>query len=575
MADAANKPVRIESIETVKNLTTEYSTNLRDHFPFAEIRGNQAPALDKLAQWLQDPTKKFFILEGPTGFGKSPVDIACASHAKTTPGYGQFQQGAYILTPQKTLAEQYMKDFSSMGLVELKGRANFTCQRHTHGEEVADCEAGAMMNEATGLEKCDNCPYRIAKDIFVANPFGTTNFAYYLNETLHAGELENRNLLVLDEGHNTEDQILTLTDTTIKEWRCNEYGVGKLPIFNEGENEKVLQWLDKVFAPAAVEHGSKLSESFRATRDEERAKYAKKIKALDNFMQRINMFRNAADQSEWYCWSDWNAKRRMGTGDLYIKPLTARLFADDMLFNKAQKILITSATILDFGTFMQNLGISRQNAVTMAVNSEFPVENRPIFYNPVGSMSYNNGIKTDHIDVTLPKMAREIEKLLTRYAANKGIIHTNSYKINKYIVDYLKTTQHASRVITHDSAKGAREKAQADHINSPEPTVLISPSMTEGLDLKDDLSRFQILCKVPYPALDPYVRARMRRTGGQEWYAWQTSLKLVQATGRSNRHKNDQADTYILDSDFAQFIGKNNRRLPKYWLDAIVWPQVA
>ena len=34
---------------------------------------------------------------------------------------------------------------------------------------------------------------------------------------------------------------------------------------------------------------------------------------------------------------------------------------------------------------------------------EFPIQNRPIFYRPVGSMSYNDGVKTDHIDITLPK----------------------------------------------------------------------------------------------------------------------------------------------------------------------------
>ena len=122
MADTAEKLVQI------KDLTRENSPNLRDHFPFSEIRGNQNPALDKLAQWIQGP-KKFFILEGPTGFGKSPVDIACASHAKTLPGFGTFERGAYILTPQKSLAEQYMKDFKDMGLVELKGRSNYHCDK--------------------------------------------------------------------------------------------------------------------------------------------------------------------------------------------------------------------------------------------------------------------------------------------------------------------------------------------------------------------------------------------------------------------------------------------------------------
>jgi Rad3-related DNA helicase len=560
----------IVQIEPTKNLTTERSTNLRDHFPFAEVRGNQGPTLDKLAKWNQS-SEKFFILEGPTGFGKSPVDICEASYAKTMPSYGQYQPGAYILTPQKTLAEQYMRDFSSMGLVELKGRSNYPCSKWTQitGEPV-DCEVGAALDESEE-EKCGCCPYRIDKDIFMSKPFGTTNFAYYLNETNHAGQLQNRNMLILDEGHNTEDQILSLTDTIIKQSRCDDYGAGKLPVFDSGDNEKVLMWLDNTFVPAANAHYSKLAKSFREARDEDRVKILRKQKALEKFLVRINMFRNSADPGEWFAWSDVQEYRGKvtGTGDLYIKPLTARLFADSMLFSKAQKVLITSATILDFETFMRNLGIARDDAQILAVDSEFPVENRPIFYRPCGSMSYNNGRKSDHIDRTLPLMAVEIEALLTRYIAKKGIIHTNSYKVNRYIVNYLMSTSHAFRIITHDNSKGAREAAQAQHMTSKEPTVLISPSMTEGLDLKDDLSRFQIVCKVPYPALDPYVRARMKRD--PSWYSWQTGLKLVQGTGRSIRSKIDRAHTYILDSDFADFIQRNNRTMPKWWVDSIIW----
>lgn len=555
-------------IAPVKDLRYEKSPNLRDHFPFSEVRANQEHTLDRLQKWNNNPRKKFFVLEGPTGFGKSPVDIAEASFAKVMPTFGMFEPGAYVLTPQKSLAEQYMKDFEPMGLVELKGRANYLCDKWTQleGQDV-DCETGAMMNDANGLEdKCEYCPYRAAKDRFMANPFGTSNYSYFLNETNHAGQLANRNVLILDEGHNTEDQILSLTDTKITQKKCDEYGVaGKLPIFDAGDINGVLAWLDRVFIPATVVHGNDLAKKFRTARDEERLKYARKLNGLDRFVQRVNLFRNSADPGEWFAWSDWDEQKRgdKGTGDLIIKPLTARLFADELLFSKAQKVLITSATILDFQTFMRNLGIDPADCETLAVDSEFPVENRPIFYSPIGDMSYKN------IDRTLPLMAPAVEALIRRYATKKGIVHTNSYKINRYIVQYLMGTDQASRIITHDNSKGAREAAIEKHLTSTEPTVLISPSMTEGLDLKEDLSRFQIICKVPYPALDPYVRARMKRD--PDWYQWQTALKLVQATGRSVRSKTDRAHTHILDAGFANFIKLNNRKMPKYWINSIIW----
>jgi Rad3-related DNA helicase len=213
---------------TVKNLISEKSADLRDHFPFNTIRENQNETLDKLAIWNKS-NKKFFILEAATGFGKSPINIAEASWAKTSKG--QFKPGAYILTPQKTLAQQYMTDFEPLGLVELKGRTNYTCASWSKqmGDRV-NCEDGASMNEAQRKKisdqdknpseepdnfvdqnpspeepddfvdqnpspevRCGSCPYRIAKDKFMHYPFGTTNFAYYLYESNLSGQLPRRN----------------------------------------------------------------------------------------------------------------------------------------------------------------------------------------------------------------------------------------------------------------------------------------------------------------------------------------------------------------------------------------------
>jgi ATP-dependent DNA helicase DinG len=88
------------------------------------------------------------------------------------------------------------------------------------------------------------------------------------------------------------------------------------------------------------------------------------------------------------------------------------------------------------------------------------------------------------------------------------------------------------------------------------PTVLISPSLHTGLDLKDELSRFQIITKVRYPnKSDRWTNAK--RNKDTEWYYWQTALKLIQAYGRSVRSKDDWAKTYILDSAFGYFVKRN------------------
>ena len=106
-------------------------------------------------------------------------------------------------------------------------------------------------------------------------------------------------------------------------------------------------------------------------------------------------------------------------------------------------------------------------------------------------------------------------------------------------------------------------------MRSEKPTVLLSPSMTEGVDLKGDLSKFQVICKVPYPYLgDPIVKKRMNKNKG--WYGLQTAKSIVQSCGRSVRSSKDTAVTYILDSDWDRFYTRNKNIFPEDFIKCLV-----
>jgi ATP-dependent DNA helicase DinG len=101
------------------------------------------------------------------------------------------------------------------------------------------------------------------------------------------------------------------------------------------------------------------------------------------------------------------------------------------------------------------------------------------------------------------------------------------------------------------------------------PTVLVSPSLREGIDLPDDFLRFQIITKMPYPDLgDPWTRARADRD--PRWYALETAKALVQAYGRSCRHAADHGTTYVLDAHFPRFLQRYRVLLPSWFLDAAI-----
>jgi ATP-dependent DNA helicase DinG len=150
--------------------------------------------------------------------------------------------------------------------------------------------------------------------------------------------------------------------------------------------------------------------------------------------------------------------------------------------------------------------------------------------------------------------------------AEKGVVHTHSYRIASAIMAAL-PAEERRRAITHADAAG-RQAALEDHLSRPGPTVLISPSMTEGLDLVDDLARFQVICKLPYPYLgDPQIAARRERD--PHWYDWRTCLTLVQAYGRAVRSEHDHAVTYLLDADAPAFLRRQRERLPPWFLEAV------
>jgi Rad3-related DNA helicase len=99
--------------------------------------------------------------------------------------------------------------------------------------------------------------------------------------------------------------------------------------------------------------------------------------------------------------------------------------------------------------------------------------------------------------------------------------------------------------------------------------VLMGPSLLEGLDLKDDWSRFAIFAKVPYLSLsDRFVATKLKIN--PEWYRWKAIVNILQGTGRSVRSEEDWAVTYILDAALADLIHNNRKAFPPEFMKRIV-----
>jgi ATP-dependent DNA helicase DinG len=245
-----------------------------------------------------------------------------------------------------------------------------------------------------------------------------------------------------------------------------------------------------------------------------------------------------------------------------LKPLDISPYCRPV-FEKCSKVLIMSATILNPKAFCRSVGLIPENEVKfIQVKSDFPIENRPIYPLNIAYLNFNN-LQLSEVKSNISKA---IDNIMTIHRKDKGIIHTTSYEQLNFIKENI-PQDNARRLLVTDP-EIQRDEVIQEHINSVKPTVLISPSLHTGLDLKGELSRFQIITKVPYPNKgDRWINAK--RHLDEDWYYWQTALKLAQAYGRSIRSKEDWAKTYILDSAFGYFLNKNRNVLPKWFIQAI------
>ena len=245
-----------------------------------------------------------------------------------------------------------------------------------------------------------------------------------------------------------------------------------------------------------------------------------------------------------------------------LKPLDISPYCKHV-FDKCSKVLIMSATILNPKAFCRSVGlISDKEVKFIQIKSDFPIENRPIYPMNIAYLNFNN-LQLPDIKSSITKT---IDNIMTIHKKDKGIVHTTSYEQLNFIKEKI-SQENARRLLVTDP-EIQRDEIIQEHINSIKPTVLISPSLHTGLDLKGELSRFQIITKVPYPNKnDRWINAK--RNLDEDWYYWQTALKLLQASGRSIRSKEDWAKTYILDSAFGYFVNKNKNILPDWFMRAV------
>jgi len=524
----------------------------KSFFPYSSCREDQSKAI-QFAIDAFNSGKRFVVVEAATGVGKSAIGYTVANYlTNVTPNIDSFENGAWFVTTQKILQDQYLKDFHAKGMRSIKSSSNYTC-KFKKVNTCADSQKELKMegSDSPFYKSCSfSCVYRKEKEAFLKAETSVTNFPYLLTEANYNGKIKPRKLLIIDEAHNIETELSKFVEISVAERFAKS--TLKLDMPELRTQFQAYNWIKDTYFPKLSSHKNHIDTMLEKNSGikeklNDFVTLTRQIELLSGHHAKISRFLDIYDSENWVFESI--AEDGKKSKKLQFKPIDVSVYADAILFRLGHQVLMLSATVLDKDGFCESLGIKSENSDYISIASPFPVENRPILSFPIGKMTQGE------IDKSLPRLAEAVKNILEQHKDEKGIVHCHSYKIT----NYLKTNIRSKRLLTHNSEN--REDVLNEHLKSEKPTVLLSPSMTEGIDLVDNASRFQVICKIPYPYLgDKLVVKRMNRW--KWWYPLQTAKTIVQAIGRSIRNSSDHAVTYILDADWLFFYGKNRKYFP-------------
>jgi Rad3-related DNA helicase len=534
-------------------------------------RKEQKEALEFIdSEYNKNKLNKFYLLNLPVGTGKSYLALMIADwYKKNVSKFARVD----VITNSKILQDQYSETYESIS--DLKGKENYECESYS-----CSCAQGGEFNRLNKTT-CESCPYTNARENYISGGISLTNFYLYILYAIYNQKLmESRGarVLIVDECHEFDDVMsdfisIKITETIVKRFKfSNEYEILKklkavntiqsyvdfLSYFN-GEILDTVEGMEKGMVNTKRDVKSdkrdlKISKVLNSKNSD--VKLMNLVTDLKQYQLKIEVFLKEYKENpnNWVLESNWNEKARQK--ELSLEPIWSFDYLDKYVFAHYDMVFLMSGTILDKNLFCNLNGLDVSKAVYYSIGSPFPLKNRPIFYMPLGKMSF----KTK--EETFKRYIPYIQKLLDKYKGKKGVIHTNSFELAKWIEDSIKDP----RLIFHDSSN--KDEVLKMHFESTEPTVIVSPSMDTGVSFDNDKARFQIIAKIPYPSLASQ-KNKMRQVNNPDWYSWKTCAGLVQMTGRPVRSITDYADTIVLDGGFGDVIKHSSHFLPDWIQEAI------
>ena len=547
-------------------------SKIEEYFPSEIIpRDIQKQILKEIETNIKLGFKKI-VISAPTGVGKSAIGMAIAKYFGT----------GFFITKSKSLQDQYTRDFPI--LKSVKGKSNFECLKLMDEHKVDDpilakemghtCEKGVclegteensegksiktfctfkpLIKDVTFDTKLNEstCTYYFQKYFGLISNFSVWNYSGFFqlmkNKSVFTDYLEKK-VSIFDEAHGIEDQIINFIGIDISNKQLDEckIDVSRYNISDVKELTALLVAMKKFYATQYAEIKGNDGD----------------LKILEYYDDNFKKFSDFIGQIESdpknFLISD-NTNDFGNSVTISIKPLLISKYVDDF-FNTEYQIFM-SATI-NKKNFCETMGLDEKHVAFIDTpKSPFLYEHRKVDFLDVAFLNSRSSLTEEQNAI------RKIDEILSKHKTERGLILTSSKKRCFDILSQLSPENKKRIRICHSSnSDGTTQDEKIAQHRATSASVLLSSSLWEGVDLKDDDSRFQIIAKAPYKSLgDTRVRAKMNKF--PSWYSSETMMKILQGFGRSIRSEDDWARTYVIDSTINNLVKQTRNIIPKaYW----------
>jgi Rad3-related DNA helicase len=424
-----------------------------------------------------------------------------------------FLKGAHsasYINPTNQLVDQFLAAFPDTKT--LRRLDSYWCE-----DSQLPCAKVRAIKK--GFCKGCSCGTDLAQAKYRRGP-GVYTYHAYLAHRLY------RDVLIVDEAHQLIPTLRSLGEVVL--WQ-HDY---KYPSSAYGRDQ-LLQWAERL--------------------PTKKQKSAKMEKLLNNLRSRTPEYSISRARR------DFNGKgTKRGEPEerdcIVMTPLAVGKEASRLWPAEVKKIILLSATIGPKD--IQSLGLAGKRVAYIHSPSPIPPERRPFIVDDIVSVNRSNmNHAVDMISTYINT------NLVAKHTGERGLIHA-TYQM----ADLLRMGLVHPRFIFHN--RDNKKEAYQRYLNSKDG-ILVACGMYEGVDLPDDLGRWQVITKIPWSSLgDPAVAALAERD--PEWYIWETAKTVIQAGGRVSRHENDYGVTYCLDSSFMRLYTEGSHLLPHWFQDCLV-----